>query len=166
MVLFGLVDGQLLWNQMSHLNHPFSSKANNITYAQFYQFLTCSGLNPCNTFLNNDINIRNAATQRAKELDDILERIAKSKKYTFEIGYIDFEELLEKAFAQIAKEKRPASDLIDAIDGFHPSIEYGSRVISSILWQILCERYPSFIGLKPNPFNEQIEKLFGNQGGH
>jgi acyloxyacyl hydrolase len=123
-VLFGLIDGQILWNHMNSLKHPLSAKGGNITYAQFYSFLTCSGMNPCNTFLNNDPTMRNAASQRTKELDQIIKKIAQTKFTNFDLAYIDFEELLELAFARIEKEKRPVSDLIDAIDGFHPSIRY------------------------------------------
>jgi acyloxyacyl hydrolase len=42
----GLVDGRILWREMSHRKHPFGS-----TYRQVYNFLDCTDANTCKFFL-------------------------------------------------------------------------------------------------------------------
>lgn len=48
-VLSGLVDGRILWDTLYDQIHPLG-----MTYEDFYNFLTCTGANPCWTWLNSD----------------------------------------------------------------------------------------------------------------
>jgi acyloxyacyl hydrolase len=48
-VLSGLVDGRILWDTLYNRIHPLG-----MTYENFYNFLTCTGANPCWTWLNSD----------------------------------------------------------------------------------------------------------------
>lgn len=162
-LLFGLVDGSILYDLMSKLPHPLGS---NITYAQFYEFLSCTGVNPCNTWLTSDAASRAAASARAMELDSIARTTASSAKFkNFEIGFVDFAELLDEAFDIAEQEGKPLSQLIDPVDGFHPSVKNGDPILSAVLWKHINDAYPGFVG-PVNPFNGQIEKEFGNQGGY
>ncbi|KAL0490645.1 acyloxyacyl hydrolase [Acrasis kona] len=162
-VMFGLIDGAILFDHMGDLQHPIGP----VKYSQFYEFLTCSGMNPCSTWLTTNSTSRALASERMRQLDGVLEKLVTEqfKFENFDLTFIDFEELIDLAFAQLDKEKRPYSDLIDAVDGFHPSILYGSRILSKFLWQVLEKQRPDFIG-DINPNNEKIQSLFGDQGGH
>lgn len=48
-LLSGLVDGRILWDTLYNRLHPLG-----MTYENFYGFLTCTGANPCWTWLNPD----------------------------------------------------------------------------------------------------------------
>jgi len=162
-LVFGLVDGSILYDFMGHLEHPIG---NNVTYSQFYDFLSCSGVNPCNTWLTSNAKTRAAASARAMELDAVAERVAKSSKFkNYEIGFIDFSDMLDEAFDIVTKQGKPLNSLIDPVDGFHPYVKYGDSVLSSVLWDHISRGYPDFIGPR-NPSNDEIEKVFGDQGGY
>lgn len=53
-------------------------------------------------------------------------------------------------------------ELIEPVDGFHPS-QIGNALVADYMWKQIEENYPHI--LPPiNPNNAQIDKLFGNQG--
>jgi acyloxyacyl hydrolase len=162
-LLFGLVDGSILFELMGQLEHPLG---HGITYAKFYEFLTCTGVNPCNTWLTSNSTTRAIASARAMELTRIANDFVKNHKFNnFDLIFVDFAEILNEAFALTQKQGKPLSTLIDPVDGFHPYIRFGDAVLAQVLWAHLSKAHPDFIG-PVNPFNEHIEKLFGDQGGY
>ena len=56
-----------------------------------------------------------------------------------------------------------ASDIIEPSDGFHPS-QLGNELLGQIIWEHLETNFSEAIG-EVNPFNEEIAKKFGDQGG-
>jgi len=58
----------------------------------------------------------------------------------------------------------PATDLIEPSDGFHPS-QVGNELLAQEIWQWLEAKFPESIG-SVNPFNEEIKRIFGDQGGY
>lgn len=157
-MLVGLVDGRILWNVLNDRMHPLG-----ITYAELYEFLQSMGKNPCRTWLTPDAASRDQASARAGELSAILADIVKTKTYpNFEMAYMEFP--LKKMFDEwVASGKDPA-DLIEAVDGFHPS-HTTHRLIAKFVWNELTTKYPSFIG-PVNPHNAEIAEKFKDQGGH
>lgn len=116
-VLWGLVDGRILYNYLHRLPHPIG---NGVTYDQFYSFLGCTGTNPCATWLTRDTATRDAATKRAFELDDVVENVVnKYKNYysNFELAFLDFSEMLHDGFEILTKQGLPPHELIDDVDG-------------------------------------------------
>lgn len=160
-VAFGLVDGRILWDAMSHEIHPLG-----IPYAQFYDFLSCTGANPCQTWLTSDEATRNAASARASELSKIMADVAANHHFdNLSVFYVDFEEIVEESLAELEHEGLPPSILISKFDGFHPSLFPGHRLIAEKIWDKVKTFHPEFIG-NPNPNNEMIQDLFGDQGGY
>lgn len=158
LLMIGLADGRILYQTMHNQPHPLG-----ITYADLYVFLTSIGGNPCQTWLTADADSREKATQRAKELSSILKEIAQTQKYqNFELAYMDLP--LQKIMDVWASQGGHLPDLIEAVDGFHPSHAF-HRLMSKMVWEELSTKYPSFIG-PVNPYNAQIQKIFGEQGGH
>jgi len=51
-----------------------------------------------------------------------------------------------------------------ALHSFHPS-QLGNALGTMFFWERLETDLPSWIG-PVNPYNEQIDQLFGDQGGH
>ena len=58
----------------------------------------------------------------------------------------------------------PPSPLPLQIDGFHPS-QTGNYLLADVIWKDLLANKPAWLG-PVNPFNAQIEALFGSQGGY
>jgi acyloxyacyl hydrolase len=163
-VLFGLVDGEILWNNTYNLPHPLGM---GITYADFYKFLSCVGMNPCNTWLTADAASRRAATLRSIELDDVVEQVVTQQNNykNFKLAFLDFAKMLEEAIEILKQKGLPVHELIDDIDGFHPSLHVGHRLLADVMWQHLSTDFPDHIG-PANPHNAQIDQQFGDQGGY
>ena len=54
--------------------------------------------------------------------------------------------------------------LIEAVDGFHMN-QIANSLLADELWSILSKNRPDWLG-PVNPNNDQIAKLFGDQGGY
>jgi acyloxyacyl hydrolase len=57
-----------------------------------------------------------------------------------------------------------AWQLIEPIDGFHIN-QIAHTLASDIYWDILTTQRPEWLG-PINPNNEEIAKIFGDQGGY
>lgn len=157
-VMLGLVDGRILWNVLHDRIHPLG-----ITYGELYEFLHNMNCNPCRTWLTPDESSRDKASEHSKKLSSILEEIVKTKKYTnFEMVYMNFP--LKKMFDEWVNAGGDPAELIETVDGFHPS-HTGHRLLAKAIWNELVAKYPSFVG-PVNPRNAAIFKKFGEQGGH
>ncbi|GAB0184232.1 acyloxyacyl hydrolase [Grus japonensis] len=142
-ILTGLVDGRFLWDNLHDRYHPLGQLNKDVTYSQLYSFLDC--------------------LQRALQLSNVLKEIARSEKFAnFDIFYMDF------PLRQTAEEWRKMGgepwQLIEPVDGFHPS-QIAAALGTSITWQKALREWPQVLG-KENPFNDQIEAIFKDQGGH
>ena len=54
--------------------------------------------------------------------------------------------------------------LIEPVDGFHPN-QLANYHTSKVFWNMLEQMYPNIVP-PTNPFNSDIEKTFGDQGGY
>ena len=54
--------------------------------------------------------------------------------------------------------------LIEPVDGFHPN-QYDMALFGRSMWNKLEKYHPEIVG-GINPFNEEIDKIFGDQGGY
>ena len=54
--------------------------------------------------------------------------------------------------------------LIEPVDGFHPN-QYAMALFGRAMWNKLEKHHPEIAGIV-NPFNDEIDKLFGDQGGY
>ncbi|NWZ28059.1 AOAH hydrolase, partial [Asarcornis scutulata] len=162
-ILTGLVDGRFLWDNLHDRYHPLGQLNRDITYSQLYSFLNCLKVSPCNGWLTPNKTLRNLTSERALQLSDVLKEIARSEKFAnFDVFYMDF------PLRQTAEEWRKMGgepwQLIEPVDGFHPS-QIAAALGTSITWQKALHEWPQVLG-KENPFNDQIEAIFKDQGGH
>lgn len=159
-VFIGLVDGTILWDNLYNQTHPFG-----VTYEQLYSWLLCIRANPCTGWLTPNATDRYLATKRANELSDQYAYIVKeysSRFKNFDMAYLPFP--MKELIAKRVREGGKAADLIDVIDGFHPS-QVLNHMLGEWIFTTLERDYPSFIG-KQNLFNNKIKELFVDQGGH
>eukprot|EP00937_MAST-01D_sp_MAST-1D-sp2_P005589 g5589.t1 len=154
----GLVDGRVLYENMHALQHPLGP-----SYDELYGFLNCLGINPCYGWLNSNTTLRDATTAHAMALNAVYDEIATSQNFS-NFKLIVHQPDWRKYIAEYVAAGGAASDLIEPVDGFHPS-QAGNMYLAQSLWSYLEDNYPEALGAV-NPHNAEIERLFGEQGGH
>ncbi|XP_023400061.1 acyloxyacyl hydrolase isoform X2 [Loxodonta africana] len=162
-IFYGLADGTFLWDHLHNRYHPLGQLNKDVTYAQLYSFLNCLQISPCHGWMSANKTLRTLTSERAALLSRTLKTVATREKFTnFNLFYMDF------AFQEITEEWQRRGgqpwQLIEPVDGFHPS-EVASLLLADNFWKKVQLQWPEVLG-KENPFNLQIEKVFGDQGGH
>ncbi|XP_027949694.1 acyloxyacyl hydrolase [Eumetopias jubatus] len=162
-VLYGLPDGTFLWDNLHNRYYPLGQLNKDVTYAHFYSFLNCLQVSPCHSWMSSNKTLRTLTSERAKQLSNTLKKIATSQKFTnFDLFYMDLD------FQEVVDEWRKRGgqpwQLIEPVDGFHPN-EVASLLLADHFWKKVQLQWPQLLG-KENPFNSQIEQVFGDQGGH
>jgi acyloxyacyl hydrolase len=66
------------------------------------------------------------------------------------------------SFIDYQKTGAPLTDLIEPADGFHPS-QTGNAIFGQKFFEFLENEHPDVLG-PVNPHNEEIDRLFFNQG--
>uniref|UniRef100_A0A7M4EVF7 Acyloxyacyl hydrolase n=1 Tax=Crocodylus porosus TaxID=8502 RepID=A0A7M4EVF7_CROPO len=126
-ILTGLVDGRFLWDQLHNRYHPLGQLNKDVTYKQLYSFLSC--LRVSCPFSVDQI--------RALQLSNVLKEIARSEKFaSFDIFYMDFP--LKKIAEEWHNLGGEAWQLIEPVDGFHPSQVQKERGMRGELITIVC----------------------------
>jgi acyloxyacyl hydrolase len=159
-IFFPLVDGRVLFDTMHALQHPVGA-----TYANVYDYLNCLETSPCWGWMNSNSTVRDLTTKRAMELNKVYEKIIQERQGSFpsfRMLYHTFD--WQAQFAEWTGQGRNASDLIEPTDGFHPSTT-ANQVIAEKVWNFTITETPEVIG-PINPFNAEIDRIFGSQGGH
>lgn len=160
--LTGLADGRVLYEGLANRIHPIGSARNDVTYAQFYDYLNCLETSPCWGWMNTNSTVRNTTAVRQRELNAVLAKIARTETFNnFDILYID--DPFTAIIHQWTQNGGQLWQLIEAVDGFHPS-QIANSLMADYLWKFLEDNHPEF--LPPlNPNNAHITSIFGDQGG-
>jgi acyloxyacyl hydrolase len=158
--LVPLVDGRILYDTMHARIHPIGSTNQDVTYTQFYDYLNCLDVSPCWGWMNSNETVRNFTSARAAELGAQLPLIVNATKGTFKhITPVYAGNLFNIA---ISSYTGPKYELIEPVDGFHPS-----QLTNSIIGRILYDQLKTAGVLPPvNPNNANIAAKFGQQGGY
>ncbi len=157
----GLVDGRVLFDTLHNQIHPVGSYRNDVTYAQMYDYLNCLEISPCFGWLNSNETWRNRTTERAFQLNDAFKSlVAKESFKNFKAYYM--EPAIKEMFRRWIAGGGNASELIEPVDGFHPS-QIGQAITTAVSFEVLAK-----MGVLPptNPFNDEIAKKFGDQGDY
>ncbi|XP_057588675.1 acyloxyacyl hydrolase isoform X2 [Hippopotamus amphibius kiboko] len=162
-ILYGLADGTFLWDNLHNRYHPLGQLNKDVTYAHFYSFLNCLQVSPCHSWMTSNKTLRTLTSERAKQLSKTLEKMATSQKFThFNLFYMDFD--FQKITEEWQKKGGQPWQLVEPVDGFHPN-EVALQLLADHFWKKVQLQWPQVLG-KENPFNPQIEQVFGDQGGH
>ena len=157
-ILIALVDGRVLYDTLYQSQHPLG-----MIYPTMYEYLNCYDINPCYGWLNTNETIRDMTTAWAKSLNAMYQEIIQTESYeNFELIYMnpDWQWYFD-TWEEIGKDPK---DLIEPVDGFHPS-QTGNVMLAESLWKNLVELYPQAAG-PINPHNDEILDMFGDQGGY
>ena len=118
-IVTGLVDGRILFKEMGHRKHPLG-----VTYTNIYDFLDCTDANPCKTWLTSNDTRRTLTSERAAVLSKVAETHIKERGNSYEniqVDYVPFP--LKDALEEAARRGMSPHELIEPVDGFHPSHE-------------------------------------------
>ncbi|XP_003385221.1 PREDICTED: acyloxyacyl hydrolase-like [Amphimedon queenslandica] len=156
----GLVDGRILYDTLHSNIHPIGSTRGDVTYSDFYDYLNCLEISPCFGWMNSNETWRNLTSDRALELTQTMEKLIKETKYQ-NITVLYMPVPLHQVFDTWKGDK---ADLIEPVDGFHPS-QITNALVANVTWQYIRDTYPDIVPPE-NPYNELIQKKFGDQGGY
>ncbi|CAH1779026.1 unnamed protein product [Owenia fusiformis] len=165
LIVIGLADGSLLYDNLKNRVHPLGKLWGNVKYPQFYDWFNCLQVTPCAGWMNSNATIRNGTTKRARELSQVLKSVVaetKGKLRNFDASYLDcpIGPVLDAWKAQGGE----GWQLIEPVDGFHIN-QIAHKLTAEYTWNYLEKNLPHFIG-NINPHNAEIIKKFGEQGGH
>ena len=159
----GLVDGRVLYDTLSDKTHPVGSLHDDVTYAQVYDYLNCLQISPCYGWMNSNETMRNLTTERAEQLNIALKSAVTNNTFkNFNVMYVD--PPIHEAIKNWKKMGRDPQDLIEPVDGFHPS-QVGQSLTTQVLFEYLESFNRPLLPL-PNPNNQKIREKFGDQGGY
>eukprot|EP01006_Ploeotia_vitrea_P057295 TRINITY_DN68164_c7_g3_i2.p2 TRINITY_DN68164_c7_g3~~TRINITY_DN68164_c7_g3_i2.p2 ORF type:complete len:604 (+),score=304.25 TRINITY_DN68164_c7_g3_i2:1051-2862(+) len=154
-----LADGTILWDTLHNHTHPIG-----VPYPDFYEYLICLGEAPCWGWMNPNETWRELTTQRAQNLSAVYPKIIAEQSYKhFDMDVLPAD-LTNKVIQKWVAEGHSAVDLIEPVDGFHPSTT-ANMLIADNVWKWIEQAHPTWLG-DVNPFNDEIAKMFGNQGGY
>lgn len=160
----GLADGTVLYNSLHNRIHPIGSTNNDVTYSQFYDYMNCLEISPCFGWMNSNETWRNRTTERAMQLNQALKNLVANETFeniTAHYSTLSFEDVIRY---YVDKLDGKPWDLIEPVDGFHPS-QIGDALFASLAWENLESTLPLLIP-PVNPNNHLIENKFGDQGGY
>ncbi len=116
-------------------------------------------------WLNTNATWRDITSQRAASLTAVYDSIiaANGSSYSHFDMYrlnVDFVALINEYVANGGT----AFDVVEPVDGFHPS-QTGNYLLADVVFKDLQANRPGWLPSE-NPFNAQIEAIFGDQGGY
>lgn len=158
----GLADGRFLYNTLKDKIHPLGDWRKDITYPMVYDFLDCIKSSPCAGWMSHDESIRNFTSERAANLSLAVKEVTETFKATnFKVHYVDYD--IEEFSRRWVKRGGKPEDLIEPVDGFHPS-QIGNVITGEYFWEHANKFFPGVFS--KNPHNADIKKMFGDQGGY
>ncbi|CAG2203667.1 AOAH [Mytilus edulis] len=161
--LTALADGRVLYDSLHTRIHPIGSLRNDVTYANFYDYFNCLQVSPCTGWMNSNETMRNLTTDRANELNSILQQLSTEyQPKNYKLYYID--NPINQVLNEYEKNGGQKWELLEPVDGFH-SNQIGQALTAKVVWENLETNYPDVLGPE-NPNNSKIEQIFGSQGGY
>lgn len=165
LVVIGMPDGRFLWNNVHRRIHPLGRLWDDVTYEDMYGFWNCLELSPCFGWLNKNETIRNMTQERANNITLALWQTVNEQRHKWANLDIWMEESplydVTRDWVQVGGK---IWQLIEPVDGFHPN-QYAMALFGRSMWNKLEKYHPEVLG-DTNPYNDEIERLFGNQGGY
>eukprot|EP01084_Bolivina_argentea_P110558 197377_1 len=159
----GLANGTVLYDSMHDKIHPIGWLNQDVTYSALYDYLNCLLISPCYGWMNSNATMRQVTQQRADELSESLKNLTETE--TFEnitLQYIDFP--LGQVIDIWHSMGGETWQLIEPVDGFHPN-QIANSLLAQVVWSNLKQNMSHWIPPE-NQFNDEITKIFGDQGGY
>ncbi|GMH55527.1 hypothetical protein TrRE_jg10234 [Triparma retinervis] len=149
----GMFDGVLLYDTMHAQQHPLGT-----TYEALYDFMNCLEESPCWGWLNSDASVRRKTQEIANSLNEVSRKLEEEEFENFK--FLFYEVPWKQMFAEYSKSGEPVTNLIEKVDGFHPSQAGNALFAQNFFGWLEREHEESLGGL--NPYNEEIDSIFFN----
>jgi len=174
-IMVGLFHGEMIYDSMHNVPYPYFQEEGKLpfTYGDFWAIgdntvispNSNGTLNPCWAWLNPLSYWRDLATTQADHLEATFPKLIEDEQKNLKNIKVYYMEHPSKYVlpAWMAK-GNPAKHLFEPDDGAHPS-QTANVLWADFIWNYMEKNWPEIIG-PVNPFNAQIEKMFGNQGGY
>jgi len=162
-ILLGLANGSILYDAMANRIHPIGEWFQDVTYTALYDYLNCLEISPCSGWMNSNATLRYLTTQRAYNLSMVLQNITVTEHFS-NINVVYVPNPIDEIIAAWTANGGEAWQLIEPIDGFHPN-QIAMSLLATAVGEYVQTNFPEILG-NVNPYNELIEKQFGNQGGY
>lgn len=89
-IVVGMVDGRVLYNNLHNRIHPIGKLRGDVTYSKFYDFLNCLDISPCYGWMNSNETVRNFTSDRAFALTAVMKDVVeKAKHESFDLFFLD-----------------------------------------------------------------------------
>jgi acyloxyacyl hydrolase len=147
----GMFDGVLLYDTMHAQQHPLGT-----TYVALYDYMNCLGESPCWGWLNSDEETRRKTQDHANSLNAV-SRALESEVFE-NLTFVYYEVPWVKMFSDYAAHGLPLTNLIEKVDGFHPS-QAGNALFAQNFFAWLEANHPEALGAV-NEHNEEIDAMF------
>jgi len=155
-ILTGLADGGVLWELLKGRMHPLGEYRSDMDYPALYGYLECLEVSPCLGWMSANETLRTVTTEHAMKLSKVAQDIAETETFEhFDMIYYDFD--IRPSIELWEEQGGEGWQLIEAVDGFHPS-QTSNVLTAQIFWEQIMRDRPEVFGER-NPFNEQIEKI-------
>jgi len=173
-VLVGLFHGDMIYESMYTQAYPyFSQPGNTFTYGNFWALGDEIVVNPnsngtinaCWAWLNADPYWRMVANTRARQLDATFLQLIQNEAHNFknfDLYYMDHPD--KEVITDWIAAGNEAWQLFEADDGAHPS-QTANVLWAEYIWRNIEKNWPWILG-NVNPYNAEIEAMFGDQGGY
>ena len=156
MIVWGVADGRILYDTLKNSTEPIG-----LSYPDFYDYLNCLTVSPCWGYMNTDQYVRDITAGWAETLNKVYQDILADETIKFNNFDIIYYDLPIKEIIDIALlNGYTAQDIIEPVDGFHPS-QLANDYLADVFWANIQRDRPEWIPL-PNPNNDLIDTLFGN----
>jgi acyloxyacyl hydrolase len=151
-ISMALFDGEFLYNIMHKHVHPIGC-----TYDDIYNLMNVLEENPCWGWLNSNQTVRQNTTKISNSLNNVYRRIEREQNFK-NFKFALYAPQWASLFADYQKAGHPLTDLIEAVDGFHPS-QTGNAIFAQKIFEWLEVEHPEAIG-PINPHNDEIDRMF------
>ncbi|EEZ98824.2 Acyloxyacyl hydrolase-like Protein [Tribolium castaneum] len=157
-VLVELVEADFIFPAMAERLHPIGRLHKNVFYKNLYEWFNCMQIGPCTGWLNANQTLRDITSKRARKLSTILKYIATNETFkNFQVHYIQ-----NPINYLVRNDKINITEFLEPVDSLHPN-QKAQVLLTETVWNFL-EKLPV---LGPvNPHNDEIIRIFGEQGGH
>jgi len=158
-MFIGLAQGGILYETLHNRKHPIGA-----TYNQVYDYLNCLEISPCWTWMNSNATVRAMGDKWAATLSAIYQEIIDTHTYkNFDMIYYPFP-LADVYQAWLDQGGVGLWQLIEPVDGFHPN-QIDNYLTGDWYLKVLQRDRPEWLG-NVNPYNAQIQQIFGDQNGY
>jgi hypothetical protein len=128
-------------------------------YDALYDFMNCEEENPCWGWLNLDREVRLNTTKISNSLNDVYQNISDTMTFT-NFKFIFYNPKWAELFSSYQKAGGVLKNLIEPIDGFHPS-QAGNALFAQQFFLWMETEHPEVLG-DVNPNNAEMDAMFFN----